>query len=504
MSDDRPWDTTLTSGPRLAKNIVWNLAGQGLPLLVGIVVIPVLINALGTERFGILAIAWMIIGYFSLIDLGTGRALTILVAKNLGTGDLEEIPRLIWTALALVAGLGIAATILVLLLTQWIVGDLLNIPALLQEETAKSFYILAVSIPLVITTAGLRGVMEAYQRFGLVNAIRLPVNLFTFLGPLAVLPFSKSVYSVVAVLATGRLVAFCFHLFFCLRLVPELRKGLSIQRRLIASLLKIGGWMMVSNIIGPMLVYLDRFLIGAVATMTAVTYYTTPYDVVTRTMVVPTALVGVLFPAFSTVLTQDRARSARLYGRGLNFIFLAMFPLALVIVALAREGLTLWLDPDFAAHSYVVLMWLAGGVFFNSLARMPFILIQGSGRPEITAKVHMIELPCYVLLLLWLLDSYGIEGAACAWTIRVFVDMVLFSFIAGRLLPECRPVIRRHTVHLVAACALLVVAALITAGWLKAVYLAVGLIGFTVWGWRYLIGNEERKMVKQFMQMSRG
>jgi len=81
----------LTSGRRLARNVLWNLLGTGAPLLVALFAIPLLIEGLGTERFGVLLIAWMVVGYFSLFDMGLGRALTKLVAEKLGKGTGDEI-----------------------------------------------------------------------------------------------------------------------------------------------------------------------------------------------------------------------------------------------------------------------------------------------------------------------------------------------------------------------------------------------------------------------------
>jgi O-antigen/teichoic acid export membrane protein len=69
-------------GRLLAKNSLWNLVGWGAPLLVALAVIPLLIKGLGIERFGALTLIWMGIGYFSLFDIGLGRALTKLVGKN--------------------------------------------------------------------------------------------------------------------------------------------------------------------------------------------------------------------------------------------------------------------------------------------------------------------------------------------------------------------------------------------------------------------------------------
>ena len=90
MSDQQ---ANLTGGRRLARNVVWNLLGTGAPLLVAIVAIPLLIQGLGTARFGVLTLAWLVVGYFSLFDLGLGRALTKLVAEKLGKGQDDETPR---------------------------------------------------------------------------------------------------------------------------------------------------------------------------------------------------------------------------------------------------------------------------------------------------------------------------------------------------------------------------------------------------------------------------
>src|SRR5260370_29918319 len=91
----------LTSGRLLARKTVWNLLGGGSGKIVAVFCIPILIRGLGTERFGVLTLAWALIGYASLFDFGVSRALTQLVAKKLGVGQEREIPSLAWTSLVL-------------------------------------------------------------------------------------------------------------------------------------------------------------------------------------------------------------------------------------------------------------------------------------------------------------------------------------------------------------------------------------------------------------------
>lgn len=151
----------LTGGGLLARNVLWNLLGTGAPLLVAIVTIPFLIAHLGTARFGVLTLAWMVVGYFSLFDLGLGRALTKLVAEKLGQDRDDELPALIRTALTLMAIFGVLGGCVVASLSPWLVIAVLKIPLELQPETLIAFYILAASIPIVIGTKGLRGILEA-------------------------------------------------------------------------------------------------------------------------------------------------------------------------------------------------------------------------------------------------------------------------------------------------------------------------------------------------------
>src|SRR5215472_17352890 len=194
----------LTSGRLLARNTIWNMLGQLLPMAVGVVAVPPLVRGLGVPRFGILSLAWIIIGYFSLFDLGIGRALTKLVADKLGSNQAGSIPPLVWTSLLLLLLLGGAGSAIALAASPWLIHHALNIPPELQAEALRSFYWLSLSIPLVTVTAGLRGVLEAQQRFRALTLIRMPMSVFSFVGPLLVLPFSRSLVPMNLVLIGGR------------------------------------------------------------------------------------------------------------------------------------------------------------------------------------------------------------------------------------------------------------------------------------------------------------
>lgn len=439
MSKKNDYSQRLISGGRLAKNVLWNLAGGILPLIAGVIAIPPLVKGLGVDGFGVLTLVWILIGYFSLFDFGLGRALTKIVAEKLGHHQINDIPSLVTTAVSIVSIFGVIGGVLISLLSPWLTQSVLQIPVPLQEQALSSFYILSLSIPFVIASTGLKGILEAYQRFDLLNYVRIPLGIAIFLSPLLSLPFSPALPLAVAILATLRILEFTVYLFLCLRVVDRqsYRHGFAIKW--LRSLFGFGLWMSITNIVGPLMIYLDRFFVGTFISVIAVAYYTTPYEMVVRMLIIPTAVVGVLFPAIASLSISNQRRASQLFVSSTKFIFIALLPISLVIISFSHEILTFWLGESFAENSTFVLQCLTFGVFINSLAQSAFAVVQGAGRPDWTAKLHLVELPGYMILLWLLLMHFGINGAALAWVVRVLFDTIILYWMAGRLISNIYP-----------------------------------------------------------------
>jgi len=256
-------------------------------------------------------------------------------------------------------------------------------------------------------------------------------------------------------------------------------------------LFRFGTWMTVTNIISPLMVYSDRFLIGSLVSMSAVAYYATPNEAVTKLWLFPIALTGVFFPAFSASFVQDRRHTAFLFDKGLTYIFVVLYPVSLIIITLAKEGLNIWLGSEFAQQSTLVLQWMTVGVFVHSLGQVPYSLIQGSGRPDLTGKLHIAEIPVYLAGLWWLVSLNGIVGAAMAWLIRIVLDAVIMFVMAIRLLAaRANP---RHISALGIAILTFLVGAVLTTLKQKIIFLSVILSAYIPILWFFILSDDERK-----------
>ena len=481
----------------LAINSLINVAGFVLPLAVGLVTIPLMVRGFGIERFGLLTLAWAIIGYFSLFDMGIGRAITQLTAERLGDSTAKNVSKLAWTGLWLMSLFALLGAIITASLIPWLISSVLNVTDALKAEATWAFIMLAAAIPAVVLSAGFAGVLAAMQRFDLINALRIPMGMMIFLVPLAILPYSKSMAYVCAGLMLIRILFMVFHAAACFYAFPPLRAHLGIARSEIRKLLSFGGWMTVTNVIGPLMVYMDRFAIGAVLSISAVAYYVTPYEMVTRLWAIPAALVTVLFPAFAASKGSDLSHVTVLYSIGGRAILVILAPIVLVLVVFANEGLGIWLGSDFSLKSTVVLQCLAIGVYLNSYAQVPFAFIQGIGRADVTAKIHLLELPIYVALLLWLLNAHGIVGVAIAWLLRAAIDAALLTLLAHWLTKDIASASRQISPMLAVPLALFAIGMTLDEIAWKLIFTGIAFLGLIVVGYSFAITLEEKNAIQK-------
>lgn len=416
----------------VARSTVLNLLGHVAPLAAALVAVPLLVAQLEPARFGFLSLAWVIVGYFGLFDLGLGRALTRLIAERTGTPRESGLPVLARTALLVLTGVGSAAGALLFAIAPWLCSSALKLPQGLQAEAAAGLQALALCLPFVTLTAALRGVLEAGQRFGWVNALRIPLGILTFLLPVAVTASTPDLFALCVALAILRVIGALAHWMVCAKLYPALMRLGAPSRQGFSEMFGYGLWLTVSNVVGPLMVYLDRFVIAALVSVAAVAYYTAPYEVVTRLWLVPAALTGVLFPVFAGSFAADPERTRRIYRKGIIALLATMLPLTLIMALGANLWLTAWLGADYAREGVRVAQILSAGVLFNSLAHLPFSLLQAAGRADWTAKLHILELPLYIAALAWLVPGYGIDGAALVWTGRCMLDAAVLFVLAQR------------------------------------------------------------------------
>ena len=428
QSDSHPRRRRITAAQAssaVTRNTLYNLLGALLPIIIAAVTIPVVIHAAGPQRYAVFAIAMALLGYFGFLDLGLGRATIKFLAEAFERNDTVDARAIFWTSLTLVGFTGLIGTLLLTALTPLLVNRVLNIPGELQNEALQAFYMLAIAVPLISIHAASRGTLDAQHKFGLSNIIFLINSTITQAAPLVALLFAHTLQWLVGALVLSRLWGTSVFLVAALRHLDNPFSGPFFLRRRVRALISYSSWQGITNMVSPIMENADRFVLGAISSLNAVAYYAVPSTVIQRLSVIAISLGRTTFPLFSA--ESDVRRMSYVYVRASKYLVFMLAPLLASLIVFAPDFLRVWLGSSFAQQSAPVLQILAIGLLMNSLAVLPFSLIQGMGRADITAKFHLLELP-FFLLLLWFGVRYaGINGAALAWATRVGADFLLLS-----------------------------------------------------------------------------
>jgi len=493
---------TSMDGAKLAKHTAFNFAGQILPLLAGIALIPYIVRGLGPDRFGMLGIIWVVFGYFSLMDLGLGRATTKFVAQSLAKGEAGRISEMVWSSIILQLVFGLAGGAIIAILTPVLVARVLKTPASLVGEARIAFYVLAAALPAVLAASGLRAVLEGCQRFDITNLLRIPSSLLAFVIPAVAVAADLRLPGIVLWMGISR-VGFAFaHGFYCVRVLPCLKIRPTIHSGVIFPLLSFGGWITASNLVNPVLVSMDRFMIGSLLTVALVGYYTAPFEAVTKLWMIPASLMATVYPACSALGTERMRELQTLYSRSIKYIFCTLAPVSLILVLFARPIIGAWLGPGFVEKSAVPLQLLAVGVFINCFAHVPYCFLQALGRPDTAAKLFVCEVVPYGLLAWWMIERHGLAGAAAAWSIRVAIEVVLLLWLARRVLSlSALHVVDRRMWTALGALALMGTATYTTDFFLSTAIVvdvsvcAAWIVGFAFAVWKWVLDGADRASI---------
>lgn len=413
----------------IRRNTFYNLVGSFFPLLSSLITIPLYIGLIGEDRYGILAIIWLLLGYFGLFDLGLGRATAQSIATRRDSSDKERA-QVFWTALLLNLGLGVLGGLLVWPIFCLFFDNIFKVDEALRPEIYHAIPWLILALPMAIFSGTLTGALQGRERF-------FELNLISMMGALIfqILPLIVAQY--ISVELGILLPAVLFARFFTLlALFGQCKRHIalgypiSFHHTKAKLLLRFGGWVTITSFVGPMMVILDRIIIGSVLGAKSVTYYTVPFQLAERTALIPSSLTTALFPRFSAVTLSEQKVLA---DEAMNILIVTMTPIIAICILFIKPFLLWWVGVEFAHESVLVGQVVLIGFWVNGFARVPFALLQARGKPGLIAKCHLIELLPYFVLLYFALNNLGLLGASLVFTFRVFIDFILLSGLSGSL-----------------------------------------------------------------------
>jgi O-antigen/teichoic acid export membrane protein len=407
---------------------MYNLMGSVLPLGLSLFTVPAYLALIGPERFGVLAIAWLLLGYFGLFDLGLTRATTYTIASQ-RDGTVEERATTFWSALAANAILGVSGGFALYFASDWFFANLFKVTAEYRVEILAGMPILALSVPVATMAGVMAGALQGREKFLQTNSISVTSTALFQLFPLGLAwVFGPYLPMLLAAAIAARSVALILLYVQCHK---ELVRGVPLRVRLgaIKQLLRYGGWVLLTSLFGPLLFIVDRFAIGAILGAVAVTIYSVPFQLAQRISSFPAAITNALFPK---VAAKGEADTQALGRKAITTIAAIISVPVLCGILIIGPFLDLWVGKEIGAQSTPVGRLMLLGFWANAFALVPFMRLQASGRPDLVTKSMLAQIPPYFVGLYFGMIHFGLIGCAAMFVMRSAVDFLILSWLADR------------------------------------------------------------------------
>ena len=372
--------------------------------------------------------------------LRVGHALTRYVADLLAHGRPQDSHVATRTAILLLTALGLGTGLLVVVTSPWIVSQLLDLPPALDEQARVSFALVGISVRVALVSSAFVGVLESYQRFDYVNAVRVPYSTATFIIPgVLVAWFGADLVGVVLSIVLVRIVTLLPYAVLTSRVYQGPQTPGYFSREAVGALVRFGGWLTISNLAAPFLLSSDRFVIAATVSVAAAGIYTAPYEVAIRLLVVPIAISGVTFAAVAGSLPTGGRRPGKILAGSLFAVCAAMLPLVVTLSAFSPELLERWLGPELGRDGVSVFQ-VSRSAYSSTVLLPPCCAsVLAGNRADWAAKLHVAEVPVYLAALVVFVPRGGIIAAAIVWTVRVILDGAAVALLSHRVVPIPKP-----------------------------------------------------------------
>jgi O-antigen/teichoic acid export membrane protein len=488
----------------LARNSILSLGTQVYGVLAAFGALPFIVRGTGTDGFGLLTLLWMVAGYFSVIDFGTGQSALRFLSVGLARKNSEEVVHAIEISLFLSLSLGVLGCISMIGLSYTSLLGILRADEALQQDVGPSLRLVAIGLPAQLLQMSLKSLPMAFNRYGLNALMQCSGATIQWVGGAIVAGLGGGILGVLIMTVVSRVLVAIGYLVCALWLVPGVLGNFTrVSWSLVKPFVTYGGWAAVPQLVSPLLALLERLIVTAVMSLTWVALFTVPSDTVSRALIFPMSFVNAVFPVFSGgwAAEEGRDRVRRVYERSMKLIIFGILPVALVLGVFAKEILTVWLGEEFGNGSAHTLMIMAAGMVFNVRAQVPVALLQAVGRPDVPAKIALVQAPLYAGGLVVCTILWGIVGTAAVWAVKVTIECLLLEWQVGHVM---KPMHREKKGWLIPTIVVAVVSgslllwfrsAFPQPGWLLgAVSCVVLLYGVSIW--RLAMDSDDRALVR--------
>ncbi len=408
----------MTQKRGLVNSAIWNILNLVVTALGAFFSMPVIINGIGTDNYGLFSIILMIGGFAALQDFGLGEATLRYVSFYYGKNDLSGINKVIQSTTSVY----LLTISVVFIILQLLASPIINLFKLEPEQVTtglEAFRIACISFFIATLAQAMQKIPEAILRYDVTNKANIVFVTIRFAAMIIVVKMGYGLIGLVwvlVVIAFLRLLA-----FYALsrKLIPGITLYPKYTKDGVKEIFSFSIYSFINQIISQVSQYADRIVLGIFFSTADVGFLSAPKDIIQRASGITGAAGQALFPKFSSM--NENEDMANLYSRSLWILSLLTMMLLIPLAIVIPSFLSIWISPEFANNSAQFARLFSLGMAFNGGTIVYFSLLKGTNRINWLTKIMSSLTIVSILVTVALVYQYGIIGSG--------IRTILFSWI---------------------------------------------------------------------------
>jgi O-antigen/teichoic acid export membrane protein len=426
-----------SASPPLARNIAFNVGARGVLLVLSIAITPVLVRRLGTEQYGIYALATGLgAGLTNILALGLIPGIVAMLSRALAEESAPETEKIVGTAFTLFAAIGSVGGVALAILVPVLVNQVLRIPADLRPVAATALWLSAVGLGLNLVFAVFNAIPYALQRYDVIAGRLVGLSLVSTAATVVYVLVQASLTGVMVIQVVAGLAGTVLYFAVSRRQLAGIRLWPGFDR---GTFRRLASFTAFKSLGDAALIFegrFDQFAIGSLLSIGAVGVYAVPAIACQRILQLLGEVAAPMYPRMSAA--RDDSARREVLVRGSRLVALAAAPMTAVLLVLAEPILRTWIGGDqgllVAREATGAFRLLAGAMFLQAVVVVAGLYCESIQRPVVNNSFTVLGAVVLVPAVLLAIPRYGIAGAAGAVLLMSLVQSIpLLVVVADRV-----------------------------------------------------------------------
>ena len=405
----------------ISSNIKYNIASQGVSFIISLALFPFIVSHVGKEIYGAYLLAMTFIGYFGILDFGVTNTVAKYIAEFNGKNDREKVTKIINSSLFfyIIIGAIIAAILLIL---SFCFDRVFKIGAADIIIMRQLFWVAALASLFIWPGKTFDGILYGLQRFDWLAISNITTTILTavsayfiFTNNLGMVWFLALSYFFIILRYLISYIVLRYHILKTNICFPYFDKETSKM------IFGFSFFLFLTSLLSLLIFDFDSFIIGAFASISAITLYNVGYNLQTGFRGINSLIGYPLFTAGAEMEGKnEQDKQKELLFKGTKYMGMIFVPMVIITIIFAKIFINSWMGPGFS-ESILPAQILIAFWMFNATLQVGGGLATAKGYVKVFFKISILNALLNVILSLILVKPLGILGVVLGTTISMIL-----------------------------------------------------------------------------------